>query len=155
MYLFSYLQHVLTNSSEIRSTAVENMWVSLNLVKWKTHTLLNDVSNIGSKFLLFKWLEKKIGTDTNKNVLSDGEFRENPLNKSHTFLSGLNKFLLVLFTFILWLGRNPVQEIHIIITLLSIWNFVKIDAGKGENLLMGVNELARTRAPLNSATFGK
>ena len=47
------------------------------------------------------------------------------------------------------------QEIHIIITLLSIWNFVKIDAGKGENLLMGVNELARSRAPLNCATFGK
>jgi len=42
-------------------------------------------------------LKKKIATDTDKNVLSDGEFHENPRNKSHTFLSGLNKFLLVLF----------------------------------------------------------
>jgi len=127
MYLYSYLQHVLTNLSEIRHRrsrriAIENMWVSWNSLKWKPHTLLNDVNNIGSNFL-FIWLEKKIGTDTNKNVLSDGEFRENPRNKSHTFLRGLNKFLLALFTFILWLGWNPVPEIHIIIRLLSMWKF--------------------------------
>jgi len=46
----------------------------------------------------------------NRYRYSDGEFRENPRNKSHTFLSGLNKFLLVLFIFILRLGWNPAQR---------------------------------------------
>jgi len=77
-------------------------------IRWiESHILYLMTSiNNGSNFLLIIWLEKKICTDTDKNVLRDGEFRENLRNISHTFLSGLNKFLLILFA----CNRNEYQE---------------------------------------------